>query len=341
MFSHELFDFASTGHLSDAHLDASDPYHDSLFDSYIDSSCVDQSFCSDFACCGQKLPDLHHLLEHFEEEHVLPLPSDARPLFSSPVYAQPCSASLGSYTSYILSYPQPDPPLHAAAHSISVSAASDPGSHPLPSLQFGGIPPVAVPDLTHTPLSPSPTASSATSAHSSPGPSEPLCLPPALFSVQPSTPSRSRRDRPRARATSDTDMDVDDTEEEEFSDAPLARPVPTSKLSLSFSASGNTAGPHRRAKTKNSSSAARMEPFAFASAARTRPAERERAPLLLSPKRRDGREKAFRCPVSARVAVCGLLSPLRGPMGEGKGVVPRFGSVIPPLSLGLESSGLE
>ena len=73
-------------------------------------------------------------------------------------YAQPRFASLGPYTSYILSYPQPDPPLHAAAHSISVSQSptSDPGSHPLPSLQFDWTSPAtgAVPDLTHTPLSP-------------------------------------------------------------------------------------------------------------------------------------------------------------------------------------------
>ncbi|PIL26807.1 hypothetical protein GSI_11143 [Ganoderma sinense ZZ0214-1] len=292
MFSHELFDFASTGHLSDAHIDAPDPYHDALFDSYIDSSCVDQSFCSDFACCGQALPDLHRLLEHFEEDHVLPLPSDARPLFSSPVYAQPRS---GSCTSYILSYPQPDPPLHTPAAPHSIPASPTPRGV-LPSLQFSEIPPVAIPDLTHTPLSPSPTTSSATSAHSSPEPGEPLCLPPALFSFQPNaTSSRSRglRDRPRGHATSDTDEDVDmyDSDEEGstgadggFEDTPprtRSAPTPTSSVS------GNTAGPHRR--VKNKTSAARMEPFA---AARRSPSER--APS--SPKRRDGREKAFKCP---------------------------------------------
>ncbi|PIL35254.1 hypothetical protein GSI_01979 [Ganoderma sinense ZZ0214-1] len=267
------------------------PY-DALFDSYIDSSCVDQSFCSDFACCGQALPDLHRLLEHFEEDHVLPLPSDARPLFSSPVYAQPRS---GSCTSYILSYPQPDPPLHTPAAPHSIPASPTPRDA-LPSLQFSGISSVAVPDLTHTPLSPSPTTSSATSAHSSPEPGEPLCLPPALFSFQPSaTSSHSRglRDRLRAQATSDTDIDIDESDEEASADGgfedtpPRTRPAPTPTPSLS----GNTAGPHRR--VKNKTSAARMEPFA---AAWRSPNERERAPL--SPKRRDGREKAFKCPVS-------------------------------------------
>ncbi|PIL35256.1 hypothetical protein GSI_01981 [Ganoderma sinense ZZ0214-1] len=325
MFSHELFDFASTGHLSDAHVDAPDPYHDALFDSYIDSSCVDQSFvsttrdphdplhptralhlitsasqCSDFACCGQALPDLHRLLEHFEEEHVLPLPSDARPLFSSPVYAQPRS---GPCTSYILSYPQPDPPLHTPAVPHSIPASPTPRGV-LPSLQFSEIPPVAVPDLTHTPLSPSPSASSATSAHSSPEPGEPLCLPPALFSFQPtpsSSPSRGHRDRPRGHATSDTDVDMDESDEEASADGgfedtpPRTRSAPTSSSHSSLPAPvlGNTAGPHRR--VKNKTSAARMEPFGTA---RRSPSERERAPS--SPKRRDGREKAFKCPVSAR-----------------------------------------
>ncbi|PIL35262.1 hypothetical protein GSI_01987 [Ganoderma sinense ZZ0214-1] len=295
MFSHELFDFASTGHLSDAHVDAPDPYHDALFDSYIDSSCVDQSFCSDFACCGQALPDLHRLLEHFEEDHVLPLPSDARPLFSSPVYAQPRS---GSCTSYILSYPQPDPPLHTPAAPHSIPASPTPRDA-LPSLQFSGISSVAVPDLTHTPLSPSPTSSGATSAHSSPGPSEPLCLPPALFSVQPSP--RGHRSRPRAHATSDTDVDIDESDEEASADGgfedtpPRTRSVPTSSSHSSLSAHelGNTAGPHRRAKNRtyrnSGSSAARMEPLVVA---RRNPSER--APS--SPKRRDGREKAFKCP---------------------------------------------
>ncbi|KAJ2969340.1 hypothetical protein NUW54_g12988 [Trametes sanguinea] len=43
--------------------------NDPLFDSYIDSSAYsDQSLCSNFSCCGQNLPDLHRLLDHFEEQ---------------------------------------------------------------------------------------------------------------------------------------------------------------------------------------------------------------------------------------------------------------------------------
>ena len=53
----------------------------------------------------------------------------------------------------------------------------------------------------HPALSPSP----ATSAQSSPGPAEPVCLPPSLLSVQPSPRSRRVRDA----SDSDTGMDVD------------------------------------------------------------------------------------------------------------------------------------
>jgi hypothetical protein len=31
---------------------------------------VEQNFCSDFVCCGVALPDLHALLQHYEESHV-------------------------------------------------------------------------------------------------------------------------------------------------------------------------------------------------------------------------------------------------------------------------------
>lgn len=31
---------------------------------------VEQNFCSDFVCCGVMLPDLHALLQHYEESHV-------------------------------------------------------------------------------------------------------------------------------------------------------------------------------------------------------------------------------------------------------------------------------
>ncbi|KAF8972339.1 hypothetical protein BDZ97DRAFT_1022607 [Flammula alnicola] len=49
---------------------------------------LELSLCSDFVCCGMRLRDLHALLEHYEEDHVLVLaPSGQRmrldPMFSS------------------------------------------------------------------------------------------------------------------------------------------------------------------------------------------------------------------------------------------------------------------
>ncbi|TBU44327.1 hypothetical protein BD309DRAFT_43873 [Dichomitus squalens] len=301
MFSHELLDFVPTPHPADAlsTVHPHDAHLDPLFDSYIDSSYLDQSFCSDFSCCGQILPDLHRLLEHFEEQHVLPFPTDSRPLYSSPVYAQPRSAASAPYASYILSYPQSDPPLQPVSHPIS-SAHYRPRA--LPDLDLSRIPPV--PDLSHSPLSP---LSNSSSAYSSPSLGEPICLPPSLFTVQPSrprSPPRSpRRDRARVRDTSDKD---DDDQE--------ARHTPTAK---GHAKPSSGAGPQRTAKHY---SAARVDPTS-----RSRPVARtpERATLAASAappspasKRRDGREKAYKCPVSVRFVPASALSPSRVSLSE-------------------------
>ncbi|TFK81719.1 hypothetical protein K466DRAFT_501669 [Polyporus arcularius HHB13444] len=229
-----------------------DSSSDSLFDSFIDSSSFDQSFCSNFSCCGQNLPDLHRLLEHFEEEHVLPLPHDDRPLYSSPVYAQPRPS--GAHASYIISYPQPDPPLQPVTHPIPHHGAH----RVLPDIDLPHI--RNVPDLIHSPLSSA--ASSATSCYSSPTLDEPLCLPPALFTVQ---NTRSRTPPP----SSDSDDDDDD------------EPTPRER--------GRGVGPQRTTKQYGS---ARVDPIA-----RSRPTVRtpERAPAPAH-KKRDGREKQYKCP---------------------------------------------
>ncbi|RPD53117.1 hypothetical protein L227DRAFT_487897, partial [Lentinus tigrinus ALCF2SS1-6] len=221
---------------------------DSLFDSYIDSSNFDQSFCSNFSCCGQNLPDLHHLLDHFEEEHVLPLPNDDRPLYSSPVYAQPRPS--GAHASYIISYPQPDPPLQPLSHPI----LGPPGV--LPDIDFPRI--RSIPELTYSPHSV--PSSATTSCYSSPSLGEPLCLPPALFSVQ---ASRLRTPPPPRDDQEGTPKDR-----------------------------RRTVGPQRTAKHYPS---ARVDPIA-----RSRPLVRtpERAPppSVSVHRRKDGREKQFKCP---------------------------------------------
>ncbi|KAH9910326.1 uncharacterized protein BXZ73DRAFT_109154 [Epithele typhae] len=95
----------SSADLAVHHSHTPDPSQQSLFDPYCQPTNSDQSFCSDFSCCGQSLPDLHRLLEHFEEEHVLPIMTDD-------IHSQ-----AHQYSPYILSYPQPDP------HSLPPSLA--------------------------------------------------------------------------------------------------------------------------------------------------------------------------------------------------------------------------
>ncbi|KAI0661892.1 hypothetical protein C8Q70DRAFT_1112811 [Cubamyces menziesii] len=197
--------------------------HDSLFDSYIDSSAyLDQSFCSNFSCCGQNLPDLHHLLDHFEEEHVLPLPQTTDPSTPAP---------------YILSYPQPNPPLQPINHPIS--AAHGP-LRAVPDLHH-------VPDLTYSPAS-----------IASPSP---LCLPPALFSFQP-----PRSCTPPPHSSDDADENV--------LDSPRVPSIARSSV-----------GPQRTAKQHP-----RTDPLS-----RSRPvAQTPERPS--SSRRRDGREKMYKCP---------------------------------------------
>ncbi|KAH9847222.1 hypothetical protein C2E23DRAFT_524098 [Lenzites betulinus] len=240
--------------------------NDSLFDSYIDSSAyIDPSFCSNFSCCGQTIPDLHHLLDHFEEEHVLPFPQDNRPLYSSPVYARPA----GPHASYILSYPQPDPPLHSSP--LHISSAHGP-LRALPDLAH-------VPELVRSPISTS-SPSAPPSCFSSPDLAEPLCLPPALFTVQPartrSPPARSHR-RPRFAAKPLGDNDFDN------------------HLTPSVARSG--IGPHHSAKSHP-----RPDPIA-----RSRPLPKTPAHAAAHTsggRRRDGREKMFKCPVSTVNCIC-------------------------------------
>ncbi|KAI0819292.1 hypothetical protein BC628DRAFT_1423935 [Trametes gibbosa] len=235
-------------------LPSSTPDNDSLFDSYIHSSAyIDHSFCSNFSCCGQSIPDLHNLLDHFEEDHVLPLPHDSRPLYSSPLYPAP------PHTSYILSYPQPDPPLHPLSHSILA-----------PHRPLGVLPDLS--HLLHSPLSPSP--SSPSSSFSSPNLAEPLCLPPALLTCHPPRPhSPSARARRRPR----------------FAGKPLGDNVLDNVLTPTTARSD--IGPQRSAKSHP----------------RPSPVVRRRhlanpqvhAPAHDSgPRRRDGREKMFKCPHS-------------------------------------------
>lgn len=55
------------------------------------SACLPHTQCSNFTCCGLLLPDLHALVEHFEETHIVfPKPSETS-LFILPEDRPPCS----------------------------------------------------------------------------------------------------------------------------------------------------------------------------------------------------------------------------------------------------------
>ncbi|KAF8150168.1 hypothetical protein B0H34DRAFT_679064 [Crassisporium funariophilum] len=42
---------------------------------------LERSLCSNFVCCGTQLPDLHALLEHFEEDHIMVLAPNGKPIY--------------------------------------------------------------------------------------------------------------------------------------------------------------------------------------------------------------------------------------------------------------------
>ncbi|KAL7278874.1 hypothetical protein ACG7TL_006705 [Trametes sanguinea] len=229
--------------------------NDPLFDSYIDSSAYsDQSLCSNFSCCGQNLPDLHRLLDHFEEQHVLPLPADNRPIYSSPVYARPA----GPHASYILSYPQPNPPLQPVSHPIS--SAHGP-LRPVPDAHH-------VPDLIHSPASLA-SSSVPSSCYSSPNLGEPLCLPPSLFTFQP----------PRTTTPPPSSLGLStEPEDDNLLDSTVVPPIARSAV-----------GPQRSSKHSN-----RADPLARSRPLAQTP-ERPTSTHSGS-RRRDGREKMYKCP---------------------------------------------
>ncbi|EMD31518.1 hypothetical protein CERSUDRAFT_100375 [Gelatoporia subvermispora B] len=150
-------------------------------------SSLEQELCSNFSCCGLALHDLHSLLEHFEESHVVVLGADGRPLYPSPS-PSPSSAFAHSSTSHpppsphaslALNYPHPGPPAPAPADSLLA-----------PALQYAQAA-STFRDLTRLarfPPDASPMSASARSDDSFPALGESICLPPALLTVAPPAP---------------------------------------------------------------------------------------------------------------------------------------------------------
>ncbi|KAL4065033.1 hypothetical protein V8B97DRAFT_1179458 [Scleroderma yunnanense] len=64
---------------------------------------LEREFCSNFACCGRSLSDLHELIDHFEEAHTL-VPNAHGKIYLhtlplSPASSLSSTSSLSSYSS--------------------------------------------------------------------------------------------------------------------------------------------------------------------------------------------------------------------------------------------------
>ncbi|GBE88070.1 hypothetical protein SCP_1202990 [Sparassis crispa] len=138
---------------------------------------LENDYCTNFACCGLPLPDLHALLDHFEEQHIVVFNTEGQPVYpglsppsaSSSRSRSPSPPSLGS--SVVLSYPQPDPP----SYKDALDALLEPLDASYSLVQAES----TYRDVLARHHSPEYSSSSA----SSPVRNEPMCLPPALLSA--------------------------------------------------------------------------------------------------------------------------------------------------------------
>lgn len=120
--------------------------------------------CSNFSCCGLSLADMHELLDHFEESHVVVVSQDGRPVYpcisnsNNELDLNASKPLLGQCASLVLSYPSVESPGHAGEAALA--------------------------ELDALRLDTSSLSSGSTSAISSP--IEPMCLPPSLLTIKPS-----------------------------------------------------------------------------------------------------------------------------------------------------------
>lgn len=110
----------------------------------------EKDFCTNFSCCGLTLPDMHALLDHFEESHVVIIDADGRPVYPAPPSPTPAHSSQSSpqphnspYARYmphlagysssnrapvasiVIDYPKPCPPATPSAYNVPTSPYFD------------------------------------------------------------------------------------------------------------------------------------------------------------------------------------------------------------------------
>lgn len=83
--------------------------------------------CSDFTCCGLSLRDLHSLVDHFEEAHVVVFDSAGNAVYPnpSPILRVLDHENEGPYMSFVWGYPAPRAPVAFLDAESCFESASD------------------------------------------------------------------------------------------------------------------------------------------------------------------------------------------------------------------------
>lgn len=87
----------------------------------------EQTICSDFTCCGLSLRDLHSLVDHFEEAHVVVFDSAGNAVYPnpSPILRVLDHENEGPYMSFVWGYPAPRAPVAFRDAESCFESASD------------------------------------------------------------------------------------------------------------------------------------------------------------------------------------------------------------------------
>ncbi|KIK39770.1 hypothetical protein CY34DRAFT_304691 [Suillus luteus UH-Slu-Lm8-n1] len=98
----------------------------------------EQTICSDFTCCGLSLRDLHSLVDHFEEAHVVVFDSAGNAVYPnpSPILRVLDHENEGPYMSFVWGYPAPRAPV-ATFHDAETIPVETPRKEKIKSVRTG------------------------------------------------------------------------------------------------------------------------------------------------------------------------------------------------------------
>lgn len=94
--------------------------------------------CSDFTCCGLSLRDLHSLVDHFEEAHVVVFDSAGNAVYPnpSPILRVLDHENEGPYMSFVWGYPAPRTPV-ATFHDAETIPVETPRKEKIKTVRTG------------------------------------------------------------------------------------------------------------------------------------------------------------------------------------------------------------